>query len=402
MTLWFIGLSALVYIVPTALGYWFFYYSLNTALDHELTNMASSLGHAIDLQGDKPKFRDWERVVQTNPAHSLTTIQLYDKNGFELEHYGAAGINHLILSHNEDRENGRSMRIRTTALVVQNRIVGYLQFEIPTKERDDAIKYFAGTMALIAPFVLLGLGFCSYFVAGKATVPIEETVRLLRQFMADAGHELNTPLSIIEACNEALAHKLTQKGIQLKETTVLSNSTERMQKIIDDLSLLAELETPVEFTGNKNTMSINELVNQCLTDFSVKFEQKNISVNAPNMPPLAIMGNKEELTAMISNLLENALRYTNDGGTIEVEVVQDSHAINISVSDTGIGIPSESLPHIFDRFYRVDKSRSRASGGTGLGLPIARAIAEKHNGTIDVMSTPGLGTKFTITLPVQA
>jgi signal transduction histidine kinase len=98
--------------------------------------------------------------------------------------------------------------------------------------------------------------------------------------------------------------------------------------------------------------------------------------------------------------LENALRYTEPGGKVEVNVVPDSSDVKITVSDTGIGIPEENLPFIFDRFYRVDKSRSRTSGGSGLGLSITRAIVEAHNGNIEVKSKPGVGTQFIINLPL--
>jgi signal transduction histidine kinase len=403
---WFVGLSTLVYITPTLLGVFFFYYTLTSALDHELKTLASSLGHAIDLQGGMPHFRDWARVVQTDPARAICTIQLFDQHGRMLEHYGAEGIERLIQNANEATEGGRSMRIRVSPLVVDGRSLGFLQIQIPTRERDAATRQFAVTMAIIAPVVLIGLGLCGLLVSDKAMVPIEDTIKMLRQFMADAGHELSTPLSIIDASAESLQHKLGKQSIVMKETAVISNSAERMQKIIDDLMLLAELQTPVKQSIIRKSVAVDDLVGDCVNNFLVKFEQKQVTLErspapAP-VPPLVVSGDRDELVNMLSNLLENALRYTEPGGTVTVSTAANADcSLILTVADTGIGIAEECLPFVFDRFYRVDKSRSRASGGSGLGLPIVKAVAEAHDGRIEVVSKIGQGTKFTIRLPLQ-
>ena len=401
---WCIGLSAFVYITPTILGFFFFYYSLTAALDHELRNMASSLGHAVDLQAEKPHFRDWARVVQTNPARSLTTILLYDDEGKLLERYGAAGIERLMPNNHEVTEAGKTMRIMVTPLIAPGpKTVGYLQFEIPTKERDAAVRQFAWVMALIAPVVLTGLGICSYFVSDKATIPIQQTIDLLRQFISDAGHELNTPLSIVNACAEALEHKLNKQGVEAKEIATITSSSERMQSIIDDLMLLAELETPVKEKIARESVSILKLVDECVNEFSIKFELKQISLHQTVSPKLVVLGDYFSLRTLLSNLLENALRYTDTGGKVEVTAtLANASEVALVVSDTGIGIPEDCLPQIFNRFFRVDKSRSRSSGGSGLGLAIVKAIAESHRGTVEVSSRQGAGTKFTVTLPLQS
>ena len=400
IALWFVGLSTLVYVTPTILGCVFFYYSLTSALDHELKTLTSSLGHAIDLQGERPHFREWARVVQTDPARALCAIQLYDDQGKLLERYGIEGISRLIRDRQEIYENGLKMRLRVTPLISHGHNVGYLQIEISAKERDAATKHFALTMALIAPAVLLGLGICSLLVSDKATVPIRQTIDLLRQFMADAGHELNTPLSIIDASAQAMEHKLAKQGISMKETSVIAGSAERMQKIIDALMLLAELQTPVKQVARK-PVSMVEIVTHCINDFSVKFEQKEVTLKHSSIPDLCVMGDRDALVTMLDNLLDNALSYTDTAGSVSVSVTQEGGSIILTVSDTGIGIPKDSLPFVFDRFYRVDKSRSRNSGGSGLGLSIAKGIANAHNGTIQVTSKEGEGTKFTVSLPVH-
>jgi signal transduction histidine kinase len=402
IALWCIGLSTFVYITPTIFGFFFFYYRLTGALDHELRTLASSLGHAVELESGKPHFRDWARVVQTDPARSLTTILLYDANGKLLERYGVPGIDRLILNQSEFTEGDKTMRVTVTPLIAPgDKKVGYLQFEIPTKERDAAVRQFAWVMVLIAPIVLAGLGICSYFVSDKATVPIQQTIDLLRQFISDAGHELNTPLSIVNACAEALEHKLSKQGIEAKEIATISSSSERMQSIIDDLMLLSELETPLKGDRTREAISVTKLVDECTNKFSIKFEQKGVALRTTIAGGLNVVGDRFELQTLLNNLIENALRYTDAGGAVELTVAATGPAeFQITVSDNGIGIPTESLPLIFNRFYRVDKSRSRSSGGSGLGLSIVKAIAESHRGSVTVSSTQGAGTKFTVNLPL--
>jgi signal transduction histidine kinase len=402
IALWCVGLSALVYIIPTLFGFVFFYYSLTAALDHELRNMESSLGHAVDFKSGLPRFREWARVLQTNPARSLTTIQLYDASEHLLEHYGAPGVNRLVRNSHEVEDDGRKMRVEMTPLLdPQGKTVGYLQFQIPTRDRDAAVKQFAWVMALIAPIVLTGLGICSYFVSDKATIPIQQTIDLLRQFISDAGHELNTPLSIVNACAESLEHKLAKQGIEAKEITTIASSSERMQSIIDDLMLLAALETPLHNESHTDKIAASEFINESIDEFSIKFEQKKIELKGHIETDAIIRGDEFRLRTMLNNLLENALRYTDAGGKVDVAATLQNNSLRITVSDTGIGIPAENLPFIFDRFYRVDKSRSRSSGGSGLGLAIVKAIAEAHRGSIEVTSSRP-GTMFTVTLPAES
>jgi signal transduction histidine kinase len=387
--------------MPTLLGAYFFVASLNNALDSELTTLESSLGHAITVENGRPHFRDWTRIVQTDPSRSLATIQLFDANGNLLERYGAAGINILLKHQKEANLDGHSMRLVVTPLELHGATVGYMQVEVPTKGRDAAVRQFALAMAVMAPAVLLGLGLCSYYVSQKATVSIRQTIDMLRQFMADAGHELNTPLSVINASSEALQHKLQKQGASFNEIDVIARSADRMQRIIDDLALLAEIEAPAQSGVTLVATNLHDVIEQGLTEFSYKFEQKGIKLENSEIPQCVVMGAEESLRMMFSNLLENALRYTDEGGVVRVEAQRDASQVQIKVSDTGIGIPDDSLPHIFERFYRVDKSRSRSSGGSGLGLAIVRAIVQAHLGDIRVESKQGSGSQFTVTLPIS-
>ncbi|RTL44824.1 MAG: hypothetical protein EKK48_06125 [Candidatus Melainabacteria bacterium] len=398
IALWFIGLSTLAYIIPTMLGIFFFYGTLTAALDQELRTLASSMGHAIDLSSGQPRFRDWARIVQTEPARAVYAIQLFSQDGKLLESYGIKGSRRLSLKIKELNDAGQQVRLLVSPLTFGGQVIGYLQLEVSTKDRDNATRSFIWTMLTIAPFVVAGLGFCGYYVSNKATVPIRKAVVSLRQFLADAGHELNTPLSVVSAYTETLQHKLSKSGLHYEEPEIINNAAERMQRIIDDLSMIAEIET-LE-AKESTSIDLAEIVKQQAIEFAIKFEEKKLQFTCEIANGCQVSGSQEALHALISNLLANALRYTNEG-SVSVELFKDGAEVKIIVEDTGIGIPESSLEDIFKRFYRVDKSRSRASGGSGLGLAIVKAIAEAHRGTINVISVLGKGSKFIVTFPAS-
>jgi signal transduction histidine kinase len=146
---------------------------------------------------------------------------------------------------------------------------------------------------------------------------------------------------------------------------------------------------------------LNDLVEECCRAARALAAPKRISLSAEAAPDLIYFGDEELLRRMLMNLLNNAVKYTPEGGEVRVSLKSDDRQASIAVADTGIGIPPEAVNRIFDRFFRVDKSRSRAEGGAGLGLPIARWIAEAHGGSIAVQSEPGHGSAFAVSLPMM-
>jgi signal transduction histidine kinase len=397
IALWFVALSTLFYILPTLLSCFLFYFSLTSALDRELRVIASSFGHAIELDGDKPKFRDWARIVQTDPNRALVTIQLFDKSEHLIEHYGRPGIPILATNKSELHWHDLTMRTCTSPLTKDGKVLGFLQIQLPVEHRDDAVKRFVFVMLSVAPVVLLGLAWSSYLVSEKATRSILQNNALLRQFLADAGHELNTPLSIIQAATESEEKKLARQGIETPGLSTVMHTTERMAKIIEDLMLLSSME---EHKGEETqNIDVAVLMNDLVAEFDAKFVQKGVKLDSQPASGLTVCGDTGALERMLANLIENALKYTNEGGSVVLRASQDGAYVRFTVEDTGPGIPEDSLEKIFDRFYRVDNSRSRSSGGIGLGLAIAKAIALAHGGNIDVRSTLGKGSVFSVTIP---
>lgn len=394
----FVLLGSIIYFVLAFFGIAAFYWNAGRSLDQQLRMHASELGHAIDFDGRDPHFRNWLRVVQTEPSRSLASIQIYDRNKILVEKFGPAGLTKLNLSDNE--VNG--WRVLVSPLKKNDILVGYLQIALPTKYRENSTVELEWTVALLAPFLLLGLGFTSYIVSDAATAPIQENLKMLKRFLADASHELNTPISIIQARAESLERKLSKLPDAPKEDLrIIGEVVERMGKIVNDLMLLAEIEGAV-VAPISEIIPVDEFLRQVYAEFIPKFEEKGIALGLGNLPQISLKIPEKALHMIVANLIENAWRYTEPGGRVFITLgLSDTHQALISIEDTGIGIPESNLPFVFERFYRVDSSRSRASGGSGLGLSIVKAMIESCGGSIQIRSKIGKGTTVDVFLPLS-
>jgi len=219
-----------------------------------------------------------------------------------------------------------------------------------------------------------------------------------RSMTADIAHELRTPLAVQRAQLEAMqdgVYPLTADGLQ-----VAIDQTEILSRLVDDLRTMA-LADAGELTLEVADIDPGELLDAVGERFRPQAELASVklSVQRPVGRLAAIKGDRVRLEQILNNLLSNALRYTPEGGSVDIRLQITDAVVAISVKDTGPGIPPESLPHIFDRFYRAEKSRSRSEGGTGLGLAISRQLAHLHHGNLTAANAPAGGAEFTLTLP---
>ena len=237
---------------------------------------------------------------------------------------------------------------------------------------------------------------------------IEEAFRLQKQFTADASHELKTPLTILLGEMEvALANPRTSS----EYVDTLGSAVEeirRITKIVDELLTIARLESG-QLAMQKQPVRLDELLLDAVSKTSAYASRRSININfevhdhsTEESEEVYILGDEDKLLSVFINLLDNAIKYSNDNTTIRVSLTVAAGLAAVDIIDKGIGIDSEDLPHVFDRFYRADKSRSSegARRGTGLGLSISRYLVEAHGGTISVASTKGSGTTVSVRLPV--
>lgn len=227
---------------------------------------------------------------------------------------------------------------------------------------------------------------------------LEKSFRNIREFSLSIAHELKTPLTILKGESElALTNPLTPLETQQLASTYLEE-TSRLSRIVDDLLTLAKVEAG-QLVLNREAVDLPELVNGIYEDALILAAEKHIVVTLDRNDQGRIVGDPARLRQLLRALISNAVRYTDPGGRVRILNERKGNEVSIAVEDTGIGIPEESLDKVFDTFYRVDPARSRAHGGSGLGLSIARWIAEAHHGSIHVQSAPGKGSLFTVTLP---
>lgn len=223
------------------------------------------------------------------------------------------------------------------------------------------------------------------------------------QFVADAAHELRGPLAALQGSIEAALGRAETTSEQQETLSDMLEAARHLSKIANDLLLLAESGSPGR-PGHRMIIDLSEVTRQAVTMFSGVAEEAGIRLRVADVPPADVRGDTVELRRLVSNLLDNAIRFTRSGGTIDVRIVDAMDHVILTVTDTGSGIAPADLEHVFDRFFKADPSRTHGPSGRtgGLGLAICRSIAESHGGTIGIRSRVGEGTTVTVRLPAAA
>ncbi|CAH0346240.1 two-component system histidine kinase PnpS [Bacillus sp. CECT 9360] len=226
---------------------------------------------------------------------------------------------------------------------------------------------------------------------------LKKLEQMRKDFVANVSHELKTPITSIKGFSETLLDGAMKDEEALQNfLSIILKESDRLQALIQELLDLSKIEQQ-EFVLNLEFLNLCQLLQETHAILQGKAVKKNISLilHAPEHP-VRIKGDSSRVKQIFINLITNALNYTGNGGKVDITITEVKHAVKVAVQDSGIGIEKKELPRIFERFYRVDKARSRNSGGTGLGLAIVKHIVEAHKGKITVNSEPGKGTTFTV------
>jgi signal transduction histidine kinase len=229
---------------------------------------------------------------------------------------------------------------------------------------------------------------------------LERSFTEIRRFTADASHELRTPLTALRTEVEVALGKPLTLDDALQVLGNVLDELVRMSRLTDQLLTLSRRDAGVEEL-TAGPLDLHALVAEVVDTMQPLAAAKEILFRLDGDGPVHVMGNESSLRQVFINVLDNALKYTPERGMVTVLIEKLDGAAKVAVTDTGIGIPPEHLPKVFDRFYRADKARSRSEGGTGLGLSIAQSIVVAHRGRIELASTPGQRTTCTVTLPAD-
>ncbi|BAZ81698.1 MAG: sensor histidine kinase [Sphaerospermopsis kisseleviana] len=321
------------------------------------------------------------------------------------------------------------LRQVTHRVEVGRQVLGYLRVSHPWFEVTKPSRQLIFDLGLGTGLMVLSVAASGWFLSGKAMEPVGESYQRLKQFTADASHELRSPIALIQTNVQVALADLDLESSSIshyrQQLKLVERLTQRLGRLVNDLLFLARQDSgigAVLFSPCPVDALLIEVVEEqqlLATDKEIYLTLNLVDPPGEIDPELqenwfTVMGNWDELVRLFTNLIGNALQYTPTQGKVQVELGRVAGmrygftCLQIKISDTGIGIPSESLPRLFDRFYRVDPARSHQSReirenstGSGLGLAIAQAIVEHHQGQIQVESVVGKGTTFIVTLPIS-
>ena len=270
------------------------------------------------------------------------------------------------------------------------------------KERHQEIQLAGGRAMLVHWVPLLEAGALRGVVAVFHDISALKNVeRIRRDFVANVSHELRTPVTVIKGYAETLLSNALEDEPERRERFlgIIQSHADRLSSLIADLLTLSELESG-ELSMQPEELQLEGVLRHALLLMEQRGEEKEVTVESRVAAGAAcVKADRSRLDQVLINLLDNAVKYSGQGGKVVVQAVEDGEMVRVSVRDSGIGIPQQDLPRLFERFYRVDEARSRDQGGTGLGLSIVKHIVQAHGGSISVESTPGEGTVFSFTLP---
>lgn len=460
LTLWF---AIALAVVLTASGfYWQHSLSQNLLghIDRRLAEVAQEtglvhLGHqqALDLphQCDALEAflreQNWNEYVQVLDGQGTVECVSSNLKGFRLplsKQALQAAAKGLDFTESERSLGSYPLRIYTYPVLEDGKLTHLLQVGVSLASVAETLKQLRGAFFAFGPLVLVLLGAGGWLLVGWALSPVarmtravrkinaeslsqrlplghgqdeisqlaetfndmlarlEDSFRKIKQFSGDASHELRTPLTIIRGETEVALR--WAKDPEEMRSALQSNLEEidRMGRIIDDLLTLAKSEAG-EMPLEMKVFSLSDLVQQLYLQGRILGEAKqmDVSLQLDVAEEIRIRGDELRLRQMFLNLITNAIKYTPDRGKVVISMALDEGRAVVTVRDSGIGIPAEHLPHIFSRFYRIDKARNREDGGTGLGLAIVKWIVEVHDGKIRVTSNPDQGSIFTVFLPLE-
>ena len=330
-------------------------------------------------------------------------------------------------------------RLFITPAIQNDRVEYIVEIASPLDSITDALNSLKVTLFILFPITVLITGIMGAFLAKLTLRPVDSMIRTIHDITAenmkmklsipntkdeiqklaetfndmlarldhaftsqrylfeDLSHELKTPLTILKGEFEVVLKKMRSSE---DYETILKSSLEevdKMTRLVENLLMLASLESK-RIMPEKKPLDITLLVKSVVDNIKRLAERKRLDIDFAGKEGIPVIGDEKEFKQLFLNIIDNAVKYTPEGGNINIRIAEDAHDAAIMIKDTGIGIPAGDIPHIFDRFYRVQNARS--ARGFGLGLSIARAIVDAHNGSIKVDSVLGEGTTFIITLPL--
>jgi heavy metal sensor kinase len=450
LTLWYVLLLGITLAAFCGGVYLAMRQNLYANLDDSLEGRVELVSGILTEEG----IFDTDVTIPGDPVEGEEFVRVYDESGdLVLDNTGqqfrpatdADAVDAALSgkTNRRDTEVGRvDLRVMTSPVMTEEGIVGAVEVGLSKEEVKDTLNQLLIIIAGGYPLALAVAGLGGAFLAGRALSPIDrltrvarrisaedlsqrldmrlpddevgrlantfdemiarldEAFRRQRQFTADASHELRTPLTAIKGQTEVALQRDRDADTYREVLRRVNSEVDRMIRLVGSLLTLARADAQ-QIPVGRESVDLRRLVMDAVEQVRPAAAEKAIALNVGSNSDIRLDADQDLILQLMLNLLDNSVKYTPSGGTIEIACRAAGDQAEVTVADTGPGIPAEHLPHVFDRFYRVDKARTRAEGGAGLGLSISRWIAQAHGGTLRVESTPGQGSKFTLSLPVS-
>jgi heavy metal sensor kinase len=449
LTLWYVLLLAIILAGFSAGIYLTLQHNLYANLDNSLETRANDLLPLVNYEGTSPTLS--QSVSTNSPDLGEQFVRVYDSAGrLTFDNSGEAGVVPVDKDAVQTGLAGATItrsisvaadafHIRIAPIEQNGRVTGALEVGRSAEDVSDALRSLLLILGIAYPVTLAIAGFGGAFLASRALSPVDKVTRLARrisaedlgqrlnlrlpddevgrlartfdemitrlddafrrqrQFTADSSHELRTPLTAIKGQVEVALTRPRGPAAYRDVLQAVNEEVDRLIRLVGSLLTLARADAgqiPIALEA----INLPDLVAAAIEQVRGSAAQRNVDLEAAPGPPTTLHGDEDLLLQLLLNLLDNAIKCTPPGGRVTAGWGKNDTQVELWVRDTGVGIAPEHMPHIFDRFYRVDKARSRAEGGAGLGLSICRWIAEAHGGSISVESGPGQGSTFTVRL----
>jgi heavy metal sensor kinase len=448
LTLWFVLLLAITLAIFSAAVYLALRENLNSNLNDSLESRAEiitnlvSRGGELDITGlNIPEDVEGEEFVRVFDASGNVVFDSSHANFQPPDNSTAVSRALAGRGSRHDFEMGPELRSLTAPVRTDGRVIGAVEVALSTEDVTSTLRVLLIIIAVAYPLTLVIATGGGVFIASRALSPIDsvtrtarrisaedlsqrldmrlpddevgrlartfdemiarldEAFRRQRQFTADASHELRTPLTAIKGQTEVALQRDRDPAEYRQVLGGVNSEVDRMIRLVGSLLTLARADAR-QVSLAKENITLGDVVSDAVDQVRPAAESKGVSVQVRPGGDLRLTADQDLLLQLMLNLLDNAVKHTPPGKAIEVSWSSEPGYAKVVVSDEGAGIDAEHLPHIFDRFFRVDKARSREAGGVGLGLSISRWIVEAHGGSIRAESAPGKGARFTVSIPI--